>query len=307
MRVLWICNMILPEFASWFNVKKSCFGGWMSGLYKLLRDNANINISFAFPIYDKNRQRDFSVNGSNIYSFDGMMDQINIDDSYIDEFIRIYESEKPDLIHIWGTEYNHSYYAVYAAKNLNIVNKILVDIQGVVSYISKHYLDGIPVTIINDPAHESSENSLKKEYEHFWEQGHNEQVLLGNVKYVTGRTDWDYACVKSINGYLTYFFNNRILRDFFYDHAGLWKLENCVRHSIFLSNASYALKGFHIFILAIRELVLKYEDLSVIIAGPDPMAGDEGHNSQYENYLHDLIYENGIEDHIRFAGLLDEE
>ncbi|MBU5889730.1 hypothetical protein JVV71_20695, partial [Vibrio cholerae O1] len=53
----------------------------------------------------------------------------------------ILEIEKPDIVHIFGTEFPHTLSMVRA---FNKPNKTIINIQRLPSVIAKHYLNGIP-------------------------------------------------------------------------------------------------------------------------------------------------------------------
>ena len=64
-----------------------------------------------------------------------------------------------------------------------------------------------------------------------------------------------------INSNLKYYVCNESLRDSFYD--GAWKVENCRLHQIFISQASYPLKGFHKLLEAVNYIKADYPDLLI--------------------------------------------
>lgn len=304
-KVLWVCNLVLPQFVNYYNIKARNTGGWMSSLYEKLNSMDLISISLCFPIYDESRRKDIHLVDFNIYSFDGTMDISSEDDIYIEDFCKIMRKENPDIVHIWGTEYQHAYYAVQAAKKLGI--KVLIDIQGIISYIYKHYLDGISQDIINNFQIEKSSSLLKSEKERYLVQSDIEKKVFESVTYVTGRTQWDLACVKSINSRVKYFENHRMLRNEFYKNKAKWEYDKCEKHTIFLSNASYALKGAHLFLDVIKLLKNRYSDIKVIIAGKNPLVYDmEGKRTQYGEYLNYLIDNKDLANNIEFKGELTE-
>ena len=68
-KILWLYNMVLPDFSHEFGIKKNNFGGWMTGLLHGLENVGEINISLCFPIMDRNRVKDGKCNGHNYYKF----------------------------------------------------------------------------------------------------------------------------------------------------------------------------------------------------------------------------------------------
>lgn len=65
------------------------------------------------------------INSVNYCGFTPEIDEI--------DFERIIESIDPDCIHIWGSEYNHSYYVTKAARNLSKIECTVLSIQGLAS------------------------------------------------------------------------------------------------------------------------------------------------------------------------------
>ena len=53
-------------------------------------------------------------------------------------------SFQPDVIHSWGIEYHHALAMVNAAESENLLDRTVINIQGLCSVIAKHYVEGIP-------------------------------------------------------------------------------------------------------------------------------------------------------------------
>lgn len=299
MRVLWICNIVIPSFADEFSIKKTVFGGWMESMLNLL-EKKNVEISLAFPIYDPSRRHDGLFNNHRFYAFDGMIDDKSYCDSFQEEFVRIFNIECPDVVHIWGTEYNHTRAAVEAAIVLKIINRILIDTQGLCEKIAKHYATGIPATVLHEDY--SAGKKILEEICEFREKGVNERISVGLVKNIVGRADWDRAICHQINPHINYFKQYRVLRSGFYNSIGNWDLNNCDRHSIFICDGSYPVKGLHIFLEAFEIIKETYSDAVCYISGRNPMKADGDNNiSQYGNYIKRLIKEKNLENDIIFC------
>ncbi|SFQ11670.1 hypothetical protein SAMN04487928_11950 [Butyrivibrio proteoclasticus] len=43
-RAIWICTIIIPEFADVFNVKKGIIEGWLSGMFTILKSSDDMVI-----------------------------------------------------------------------------------------------------------------------------------------------------------------------------------------------------------------------------------------------------------------------
>ena len=87
------------------------------------------------------------------------------------------------------------------------------------------------------------QDNLKQQQSKFIKHGAFEIKALQKVKHIIGRTTWDRACAYQINPDAEYHSCNETLRDEFYKHN--WDINNCEKHSIFVSQGSYPIKGLH--------------------------------------------------------------
>lgn len=305
LKILWLCNLVLPDFSQEFGIKRSNFGGWMTAMLHELERKEGINISLCFPIYDENRLRNGACNGHNYYTF---LDNINAEIynvKLVGIFKQILEKEKPDIVHIWGTEYPHTLAMVNACEEMGLLDNVIVNIQGLVEPISLYYLDHIPKNYL-DKENEHG-NSLRKEQEKFKIQGIYEREALYKVKHVIGRTDWDCAWIRHINSNITYHYAGEILREEFYNIKHNWSYDACKKHTIFVSQAGYALKGFDYLLHALPDIIKDYPDVHVYVAGANPMEFDQrtGTISPYGNYLRYIMDETSLQNKITFLGQLD--
>lgn len=307
MRLLWITNIKVA-----YEDKESSSGGWMFGALEYLLDNTDYEIFIAYPNGEKKidsikpqiKYTTFNYNTSNT----------KYDESLCDQFLSIYTDIKPDLIHVWGTEFLHTYAAVQAAEKMQIIDKVVISIQGLVSVLSKHYTLGIPVkylgakTLLDVVTGESVKGQLKK----YQQRGIYEQLALKTAKNVIGRTPWDKACVQQINPDIQYFYCDEILRSPFYS-SDQWNYSKCERHSVFLSQAFYPIKGFHFVVEALKIVKDKYPDVKVYVAGDNIFNKKGGMTfinrniriGTYKRYLYQKIVHYGLQENIVFLGRLN--
>ena len=300
MRILWLCNLVLPDFSGEFGIKKSSLGGWMTAMLHELKKRDELEISLCFPIYDKNRLKDGVYNGHRYFTF--LFDSpetcsVNM----VQSFERILEEAQWDIIHIWGTEYAHTLAMMKACSNLGILNKAVINIQGLAFMVAKHYRADIPGEYWTSK--ESNGISMEEEQQAYERRGQCEIESIEKAQYVIGRTDWDRACVEAVNPYIHYFFCGEILREDFYRYAGTWRYESCQKYSIFVSQASYPIKGFHYLLYALPNIIRQYPDTQVYVAGSNILTRNEA----YAVYLITLIEQFDLKDRIIFLGMLSAE
>ena len=144
----------------------------------------------------------------------------------------------------------------------------------------------------------------------FANRGILENEYVFNSKHSIGRTNWDFAHVKTINPNINYHFCNESLREGFYT-AEKWKLEKCESYTIFLSQAEYPIKGLHKVIEAATILVNDYPQLKIRIGGGNIINNasfvDRVKRTGYGKYIGKLIKKNKLGENILFLGPLSED
>ena len=299
--ILWLCNIVLPDFCEEFGIKKRSSGGWMTGMLHELEKRDELEITLCFPIYDKERLKDGQWNGHGYYTFlCDDMEEYNF--QMIRSFERILKERHWDLIHIWGTEFPHTTAILLACKNMGILNKAVINIQGLVSNISYHYRAGIPGRYWKLQNRDGI--SLKAQQKSYERRGKCEIESVKMAQHVIGRTDWDKACITAVNPYVRYFCCGEILREEFYNHVGEWEYSKCRKYSIFVSQASYPVKGFHYLLQALPFIIEEYPDTCVYVSGADIMGMKE--KEPYAVYLAGLMEHLGLNSYVTFLGMLDE-
>ena len=195
---------------------------------------------------------------------------------------------------------------VCAAEELGMIERTVINIQGLVSVYADHYFADIPQKYLTMKVQGFA--TIEEEQRDFIHRGNYEIQALQKVRHVIGRTDWDQACVKRINPNVNYYFCNEILREGFYHHVNEWKYEDCARHTIFMSQASYPVKGLHYLLKVLPDLLKDFPDLHVYVGGTDIMLpNQDGFIRPYGMYLNSLMSGHSLFDSISFVGLLGEE
>ena len=144
MKVLWVCNVPNADACKHLGITGVNIGGWLTGLSNSLK-KSDIDLVYCYPKLEKPNQDIFEVDHIKYYSFYAKSKwgiNANCDTLETREQIaKILSDENPDVIHIFGTEYVHSYIFYQLAADKEI---ICCSIQGLTSIIAKHYLSLIP-------------------------------------------------------------------------------------------------------------------------------------------------------------------
>lgn len=295
MNILWLTN-IKPHIVSrMLGENENYFGGWLDDLSNRLLKNNYISFVFLSNAEYSNYYDNFSY-----HSFCK-----NSDLSVF--FQKVLKNKNYDIINIWGSEYKHSLEMFNIAKKLNYKN-IIVSVQGIVSEIAKVYNSYIPY---NDFIQLSIHDFIRKsgmlaEKEYFYLNGKHELELIKQINYVIGRTDWDKKVVSQINSKVNYFRLNDSLRDAFYMEPK-WKFESCQKYSIFITQAQYPIKGFHLLLRAVNLIRHKYPKIKIYVAGNDPFRLKFYRISSYQLYIKNLIKKFNFKENIEYLGFLNQK
>lgn len=300
MRILWLCNMATPKVAELFDITGSPSGGWVDTMFGQLNANDDCELSYVFissVIKEKYRQigMNFGVRAITKEKYLG---------EYASIFEEILKKVSPDLIHIWGTEYFHTYGMCVAAKKSNMLERVVISIQGLASLCAEHYFGNIPLRVKYFPSIRDiiRNDSLLQQCKRFKIRGYYEKKALEMVQHVIGRTEWDYACVKQINDKVQYHLNYETLRKEFYSDN--WNYEECIPYTIFFSQSTYPLKGFHILLEAVGNIKFRFPKVKIYLTGQDIRKKKVYLRTSYDNYLIKLIQKYKLDDNIEYLGHL---
>lgn len=305
MRVLWITNVPIPLVAQDANLSITPYGGWLVQLADRIRETDEISLSMLFAQNEKKEEVTGRIDGIDYYGFYKGRFAENKEKRY-KEFKNFILSSQPDVIHIFGTEKEHSYIALQVCKELGLENRVVTSIQGMVSVYAHHYYADIPLWVrygytIRDVIRGNSMQSKKQ----FEREGRREEYVLKHVQNVIGRTDWDEACTTRLNPKVHYYKNNETLRQSFYQNQ--WGYDRCKPHSIFCSQSTYPIKGIHYVLEALPEIIEAYPDTMLYISGENLRKKPAYLLSLYQKYLLRTIKKSGLENHVVFLGPLQEK
>lgn len=317
MKVLWVCNIMLPTIARQLGVSYSSREGWLSGLLERVVQEQGwnrIELGIAFPADEEmgNFHRLLQLGENTTCHCYGFLENLDTPEIYDDElekrFSEIMEEFKPDILHVFGTEFPHTLACI---KTYGRPERTLVGIQGVCSAIAEEYMADLPskvqrqVTLRDRIRHDSIRQQQKK----FKKRGENEKKALLLTGNVAGRTDFDLTQAQKMNPEAKYYYLNETLRGIFYHDR--WKRTTCRPYSIFLSQGDYPLKGFHYLLRAMPRVLEQFPDAHVYVAGNNIIENstlqDRLKLSAYGKYLRKLIKENHLDDKITMLGKLTAE
>lgn len=317
MRVLWICNIMLPRIAEKLGQEVNNKEGWITGLMEaVFRFNAAnidkpVQLGIAFPI-DKGQeflQDALVINQDYDLPFYGFRENVLKADQYDvameEDMAKILEHFKPDIIHCFGTEYPHTLAAV---KCFGKPERTLIGIQGLCRVYAGAYMANLPKKIQKSVTFRDfvKKDTLQMQQRKFEDRGQWELAAVQGAGHVTGRTHWDKFWTGKWNPGAKYHLMNETLRGEFY--TGAWSPEKCVPHRLFMSQGDYPIKGLHYMLLALPKILKQYPDTEVYVAGNSLLRGSglkaKLKISAYGAYLERLISEYHLEEKVHFPGKL---
>ncbi len=306
MKILWITNILMPAISKEIGIKTSVFGGWMASSAKYLSESDGVELAIA-TVYSGDSLISKELEGIRYYLLPFKGKRTKYNPSLEQYWRRVHDEYSPDVVHIHGSEYPYGLAYVRACGNTNVV----VSIQGMTSVYANHYYADIDVfTILKNIS--ISDFLIGKTIfggrRTFLKRGLLECRLLEKVQHVIGRTTWDRMHSECINSNVNYHFCNETLRNAFYD--GKWSYKECSKHTIFVPQASYPIKGVHKVVEAMAFIAARYPDVKLRIAGANIIKHgtikEKIAISGYGKIVLSLIKKHNLEDKICFTGLLGE-
>lgn len=305
MNILWIVNIPFDNIVKMVNGESDGSGVWIENLCCRLSKDENTHLGIVSPANSAGEA--FYRENVTCYPFKKSWSFHNVNKNNIVLFSGILQQFVPDVIHIWGSEYPHCLEMVLAAQYCGLLSKTVIEVQGLVSVIAQHYEASLPRYVINGCTLRDliRWDNIHQQKKKFIARGKSEEQAFSLATAVIGRSDWDKACVKNMNPDIDYYTCNRIMRSDFYRNS--WNYETCNKHSIFISQGFYPIKGLHYLLEALNILKKTYPDVHLYVSGDKPFherlcKQSLTHDRFYGKYLKKLIRSYGLTDCVEFVG-----
>jgi len=228
----------------WFTNTSSCYipkeglsqnhgyngGGWISSAEKAIKTNKDIELAVSFVL--NGQPEKCEQNGVTYYPIESLNFRVlmklknglkslftkpesyenKIWAYYINQFKRIIEDFKPDIIQVWGSEF---WYGL-AWKVTDV--PVVLHLQGILNpYFNAYNPPGISWKDIIKGQNGLVEKLKVLRSLKIWQGGcYREKEIFKGLKAVLGRTEWDKRVAYCLNPQAKYFHVDEILRDSFY-------------------------------------------------------------------------------------------
>jgi len=310
--VLWLSNV--PPI-SLDQDMKNAGGGWLAGAYESIKGEESIELSLAFPVRASQNVFKGKVGKAQYYGFSlpkylKLFPNKSLQRRVLKKQLQhIISVVNPDILHVFGTEFLHSRVAIEC---FGKPEKTIIHIQGMVSVYAKNCLLGfsffikhlfIPISLLRGTIQEQARKWRKA--------GKDEIASIQNVQYIMGRTEWDKACTYAINPNATYIHCGETLRSIFYEKSSRWRSHTCKKHSIYFSQSSTQVKGLHLVLPILPQLIKRYPDVHFYIGGGSPIGPNNLmgvlKRSPLGWYLKYQIKKYKLENYVTFLGFQNEK
>lgn len=306
-RVLWLSS--LPPFRLFPN-STNFSGGWLSGAYESIKQIPDIELVMMFPVSkslgdvrgeaEKSKYIGFSLPRIlKLFKIKFLQKKV-----YKKIFQEILQSVKPDILHVFGTE---DLYTRMAIQTFNKPERTIIHIQGLVSVYAQHCLFGFPWRIRHRIVFDSLLNgTIQGKARRLRRSGIDEIESIKRTNIIMGRTEWDEACSKAINPESQYILCGESLRTAFYDNNEEWSSSKCIPHTVYFSQCNSQVKGMHLVLPQLPQLIKTYPDFHMYVGGDSPLSdggvGDFFKKSSLELYLTKLVEKYRLQNHVTFLG-----
>lgn len=308
MKVLWLVNIILPNIAGYIGVDAPVVGGWLVRSAGELLKSEEIALTVCYPQNNEKKVVKGITGKLQYYGFYEDRKRVERYDERLEKiFTNIIEEVGPDVIHIMGTEYPHTLAMVNSADQKNMLDKVVISIQGLISEYAKVYLDGVPDFVLKRQTFRDfiKKDGLLKQKEKYEHRGCFEIEALRKARNVIGRTDWDKNCCMALNPQVDYYKNDETLRQEFYKEK--WSIEKCEKGRLFMSQGAYPIKGLHILLKALTKVLIESPEVCLYVSGEDILSKPRWKYGAYEKYIDKLIKKSELGEKVKFLGNLQPE
>jgi len=297
----------VPAVAKRLGETSTNTGGWIKTGLLTLRTMSEVSSIAIVTVYNGKDDIEFIEDEVHYYLVSSRTGIFKFDRRLSKKLEKILEKFVPNIVDIHGAEFFFGKSMLEVCRDI----PVCITLQGLSSEISKWYYAGISPyklaffrTIKDNLMFDGVfERQLRMK-----SRGRNEKEILKKVKYVLGRTEWDRANSLKHNPQLKFYSSDRILREPFYHQ--IWDINAIERYSIFTIQSTYPLKGLHLLLDAVRQLLIEFPRIKLYIPGKNMISRSTLFEKitfgNYQKYLAYLIDKYNLESNIVFLGSLND-
>lgn len=235
MKVLWFTNNksnYVPSHQMEGGIDGYNGGGWIASAEKLIKTSTEIELAVSFimdgqpekvvqdgvtyypmrnPVRASIKERAMkflrAISGYNILDYEKSLWQ-----PFIDGYQKVIKDFNPDVIHVWGSEREYGLVAGYTQI------PVILHVQGILRPVLNAFLPPCVswhnYKFVSFNPSRLASNLMNKSLMEM--AAYRESVIMKNIKYYLGRTEWDRRIINVYCENAKYFVVNEVLRDEFY-------------------------------------------------------------------------------------------
>jgi glycosyltransferase involved in cell wall biosynthesis len=266
MRVLWFAPT--PGLCAEHVKVKAWGGGWISSLQLLVEKRPDLQLGLVFYAdkalapFEFGKTWYYPVQKTGSTKRKRLVNRLKVKTEYeenLPNFLKAIELFKPDIIHIWGTEFS---YGLIVRELTDI--PVVVYFQGNLTVYEKKYFSGMGMPgLIRRLL--SGYPFFNTDYKIWQKRGAIEREILRKTDFIFGRTEWDRRVSLALAPGARYFYLHDVIRPGFYELN--WQpVKNAV--PVFLTTSSPSFyKGFETLIETAKILTGNGVAFTWLVAG----------------------------------------
>lgn len=308
MKILWIVNSVLNDLSQELFGKPSN-GVWMDALLSDFKGKGGYEIVVATTAKRKNV---YSYKNQNIAYYllpDSPPLTYNENKkSNIAVWKSLIQTEKPDLIQVWGTEFTHGLCALRVAKGIPSI----VYMQGYLGSIARYYQAGIPIKDLKKTVTFRDfikGDSILQQQKKYYRSAKKEAEILRLSGSIISENEWCNANIRSVVPNIKVYSCPLSINKTFSKKE--WNIATIDRRSIICTASGYTIKGLHMLLRAVALLKIEFPEIKLYVPGT-PVVSDGSikwllRKRGYTKYIETLIRQLGIGENIVWLGRLSQE
>lgn len=302
--MLWFINKVPLAVAQSVGMS-SVRGGWLDSYIEIVRDEAGIDLTVAFPDWTDctPKARIDGVSfvglptgepGSGLGGVIGRWRHDVAPRSVLAAAGRLIADVDPDLIHLHGAE------LCFGLAVCGSSVPTVLSIQGSPTVIRQLYLRGIDRYCVRSLSFVEflKGRGLVHDHVRLKARAANEALIMASVGHIAGRTEWDRRLASVMAPQAVYHLCDEPMRLAF--HQASWSAEAAQPGRIVSTSGNYALKGVSTLLRALDILRRIEPEITLVLVGVVPGAQHEGAAMRHVRAL-------GIENRVTMMGEVDAE
>ncbi len=304
MKVLWIMYAPLGQLSTSFGFGLAQSGTWIDGaMESLLEEEPSVQLTILTTTKIKEIRRKTENRVEYVCLNLGRCPRGKSTspgklEVWISEINRI----KPDLIHIWGTEFSIGYDIARRIKDIPIVYRI----QGAINAISKYPNGHLSVKQMKQKLSlfdRLKANKYYKDSRFMEKQAEMELKMIQSSSAIFSDNEWALMQYQMKLPHLPVYYDKLPIRSIFSEQT--WTYEKARPNSLFCLAGRTAYKGIHQVIEALALLKQEFPDILLRVPGSISSRNPKWlFEPTYITYLKNLIRMYHLEDNVEFLGAL---